>query len=127
MSVDANRHPLAARCSLCGGATTPTRKSTLAIVRARTATARKNTGGVTSNAISTTGGYSCKHLIAMTARETLDRTASRLYERNQREEIPHPPHSLETAQRCIRESCEPDAHEWIELPGGDEPAYWREY
>lgn len=42
------------------------------------------------------------------------------------EELPHPPHSLEMVKRCIRESCDPDEHDWAELAGLDEPAYWRE-
>ena len=41
-------------------------------------------------------------------------------------EIPHPGHSLETAKRCIHESCDPDEHDWVELTGFSEPAYWRE-
>ena len=41
-------------------------------------------------------------------------------------ELPHPGHSLETAKRCIRESCDTDEHDWVELTGFDEPAYWRE-
>ena len=42
------------------------------------------------------------------------------------EELPHPGHSLEVAKRCICESCDPDEHDWVELTGPDEPAYWRE-
>ena len=41
-------------------------------------------------------------------------------------QIPHPGHSLETAKRCIHESCDPDEHDWVELTGFSEPAYWRE-
>ena len=40
--------------------------------------------------------------------------------------IPHPGHSLETAKRCIHESCDPDEYDWVELTGFSEPAYWRE-
>ena len=40
--------------------------------------------------------------------------------------IPHPPHSWSVAKRCIAESCGLDEHDWIELTGGGEPAYWRE-
>ena len=32
-------------------------------------------------------------------------------------ELPHPGHSLETAKRCIRESCDPDENDWVELTG----------
>jgi hypothetical protein len=38
--------------------------------------------------------------------------------------IPHPGHSLETAKRCIHKSCDPDEHDWVELTGFSEPAYW---
>ena len=41
-------------------------------------------------------------------------------------ELPHPGHSLETAKRCIRQGCGPDEHDWVELTGFSEPAYWRE-
>ncbi len=35
--------------------------------------------------------------------------------------IPHPPHSWEAAQRCIRTACPADSHEWVALPTlGDE-------
>ena len=41
-------------------------------------------------------------------------------------EIPVPHHSWSTAKRIIREACITDEHDWIELTGLDEPAYWRE-
>ena len=41
-------------------------------------------------------------------------------------EVPHPSHSWETAKRCIRTACAADEHDWAELKGLDESAYWRE-
>jgi hypothetical protein len=41
-------------------------------------------------------------------------------------EIPHPPHSWETAKRCIRNACAANEHDWVELTGFEETAYWRE-
>jgi hypothetical protein len=41
-------------------------------------------------------------------------------------EVPVPHHSWSTAQRVIREACAADEHDWAELTGLDEPAYWRE-
>lgn len=41
-------------------------------------------------------------------------------------EIPHPPHSWATAKRCIRNACAVGEHDWVELTGLDELAYWRE-
>ena len=41
-------------------------------------------------------------------------------------EVPHPPHSWETAKRCIQNACAADEHDWVELTGLDEPASWRE-
>ena len=41
-------------------------------------------------------------------------------------EVPVPHHSWSTAQRVISEACAADEHDWAELTGLDEPAFWRE-
>ena len=41
-------------------------------------------------------------------------------------EIPHPPHPWDVAKRCIQKACTADEHDWVDLTGLDEPAYWRE-
>ena len=41
-------------------------------------------------------------------------------------EVPVPHHSWSTAQRVISEACAGSEHDWAELTGFDEPAYWRE-
>jgi hypothetical protein len=41
-------------------------------------------------------------------------------------EVPHPQHSWATAKRCIRNACATNEHDWVELTGFEETAYWRE-